>query len=146
MSELMVEVCADDLTFEKILDLRYEVLRKPWQQSRASATDEHEGRSVNAFIKNNQGEIVACGRLQENDARTGQVRYMAVKETERGKGLGKLILEFLEKTGREKGLRVIQLQARQNAVDFYLRMNYENKGPSFILWNIIPHFLMEKHL
>lgn len=129
-----------------ILALRYEVLRKPWNQPYESSTDGMEKKCVNAFIADSTGTVIACGRLQENENKIGQIRFMAVDEAYRGKGLGKLIVEFLEHKAIEMGLRKIELHARENALDFYKSRNYELKESSYKLWDIIQHFRMEKKL
>lgn len=129
-----------------ILKLRYEVLRKPWNQSAESATDGLEQTSTNAYIAAENKEIIACGRLQENENKTGQIRFMAVSDKYRGKGLGKQIVEFLEEEGIKTGLEFIQLQARENAVKFYESCGYTVKEKSFLLWDQIQHYLMEKKI
>ena len=71
---------------------------------------------------------------------------MAVHDSYQGKGLGKLIVDFLEHKGRELNLKIIELQARENAVEFYKRCGYAIKQKSFLLWNQIQHYLMEKQI
>jgi N-acetylglutamate synthase-like GNAT family acetyltransferase len=131
---------------ERIIELRYRILRQPWQQPYASSSDELEETSVNAYIENEKGQVLACGRLQENENKTGQIRYMAVVENARGTGLGKKILHFLEHRAAELGFNKIILQARENALDFYLKNNYAVKEKSFLLWGKVQHYLMEKSL
>jgi N-acetylglutamate synthase-like GNAT family acetyltransferase len=108
---------------EKIIDLRYEVLRKPWNQPKETSTDGMEESSINAYIEKN-GKIIACGRLQDNGNGLGQIRYMAVDVNCQGKGLGKLIVVKLEEEAKRIGLKTIELQARENAVDFYKSQDY----------------------
>jgi N-acetylglutamate synthase-like GNAT family acetyltransferase len=129
-----------------ILDLRYEILRKPWDQPAATATDEREPDSVNAYIKDENGNVVACGRLQENEGKVGQIRFMAVSDKAQGKGLGKLVVKFLEEKAREMKLVKVELQARENAVKFYESCGYTIREKSFLLWGIIQHYLMEKNI
>ncbi len=131
---------------EKIIDLRYEILRKPWDQPKDTATDGLEKVAHNAFILNDTGKMIACGRLHENENKIGQIRYMAVDNGEQGKGLGKLILKALEDKAKEINLNTIELQARENALEFYKNNNYELKEKSFLLWGIIQHYLMVKIL
>ncbi len=131
---------------QAIIALRYEILRKPWNQPAATATDDLETTSLNAFIADEKGQVIACGRLQENAGRTGQIRYMAVDKAYQGKGLGKAILSFLESKGRGMGLVKIELQARENALEFYISAGYTEKEKSFLLWGLIQHYLMEKNL
>ncbi|PBQ33060.1 hypothetical protein CNR22_15160 [Sphingobacteriaceae bacterium] len=131
---------------EAILALRYKILRQPWNQSFESATDGSEAGNVNAFIEDLNGTVIACGRLQENENKIGQVRFMAVDDAYQGKGLGKLILKFLEEKGRVMQLQKIELHARENALAFYESAGYKHKEISYKLWGIIQHYLMVKVL
>lgn len=130
---------------EQIIDLRDEVLRKPWNQTRQSVTDDLEEIAINAYIEKDS-EIIACGRLQNNGNGIGQIRYMAVNKVFQGKGLGKLIVVKLEDEAKRMQLKTIELQARENALDFYKSQGYIVKETSFKLWDIIQHYLMSKHL
>lgn len=137
----------------RILQLRYKILREPWKQSIESATDDMELKSINAYIENENKEVIACGRLQEKEiltegspVKSGQIRFMAVSKDCQGKGLGKLIINALEKKGKDLHLKSIELQARENAVDFYKSCGYTVKEKSFLLWGIIQHYLMVKNL
>jgi predicted GNAT family N-acyltransferase len=129
---------------ERIIALRFEILRKPWNQPYESSRDELEDKSINAFIENENKNVVACGRLQKNDPHTAQVRYMAVDAAHRGRGLGAAILSHLEERASEWKITRIQLQARENAVDFYQSQGYRIVEKSFLLWGQIQHYLMEK--
>ena len=141
-----VEEAKSKQDIERIIDLRYKVLRQQWNQPRDTGTDDLEETSVNAFIKNANGDIIACARLQENENKVGQIRFMAVDDSQQGKGLGKKIVSYLENKGKELGLKKIELQARENAVEFYKNSGYTIKEKSFLLWGIIQHYLMEKNL
>ena len=127
-------------------DLRYEILRKPWNQTYASTFDEWEKNSVHVLMLNDNGEPVATGRLQLNSAEEGQIRSMAVSETEQGKGLGTKILLRLEEEARKKNLKHIILDARDGAVNFYKKNGYHVEGDSYFLFDTIPHFKMKKLL
>jgi hypothetical protein len=61
---------------ERIIDLRYKILREPWQQPKETSTDGMEDKCFNAFIEDENGTVIACGRLQENENKIGQIRYM----------------------------------------------------------------------
>jgi N-acetylglutamate synthase-like GNAT family acetyltransferase len=137
---------SNDKELQGIIALRYKILREPWQQPYETSTDQLEDKCINAFIADSSGEVIACGRLQENENKIGQIRYMAVREDYRGKGLGKLIVEFLEKEAKKLGLQKIELQARENAVEFYKGQGYGIKEKSFLMWGKIQHFLMEKEI
>ena len=131
---------------ERIIQLRVDILRKPWNQPAATATDEAESKSINVFIEDEHKEVLACARLQENEGKVGQIRFMAVSEKFQGKGLGKIVVKKAEETAKQMGLTKIELQARENAVEFYKSAGYTIKEKTFLLWGIIQHYLMEKDL
>ena len=141
-----VKIASTNQQLNSILKLRYEILRKPWSQPIDSATDQLEEKSINAFIQNNKGVFIACGRLQENENKIGQIRFMAVDQNYQGKGLGKLIITSLEEKAKDLQLNKIQLQARENAVSFYKNNGYVMIEKTFLLWDQIQHFLMEKQI
>lgn len=140
-----VQIADNQNIIYQIIDLRYVVLRKPWNKPRETATDDLELSSINAYIEQDK-EVIACGRLQDNGNGLGQIRYMAVNPNYQGKGLGKLIVAKLEEDAKRIGLKTIELQARENALEFYKSQGYIVKEISFKLWDIIQHYLMIKEL
>lgn len=143
---MMVKVAHSKQELDAIMQLRYQVLRQPWGQTIDSATDEREETSINAYISDTSGLVIACGRLQQNTAQLAQIRFMAVDNSQQGKGLGRMITKALEEEGRKLGVTTIQLQARENAVEFYKSCGYSIKEKTFLLWGQIQHYLMEKEL
>jgi predicted GNAT family N-acyltransferase len=141
----MIKLATTKEELEKIFQLRYEVLRQPWNQPYESSFDELDRVSYNAFIEESS-ICVACGRLDILNSTTAQIRYMAVKREYRGKHYGQQVLVYLEKLAKEKSIQKIILHARENAVDFYLKNNYKIIQPSHLLFNKIQHYLMEKVL
>ncbi len=141
-----VQLAHNDETIQRIIQLRYLVLRQDWQQSIESATDELEATSYNAYIENENADLIACGRLQINTNNIGQIRFMAVAKSEQGKGYGENILQFLEEKAKLLSLEVIELQARENALIFYEKQGYQMVEKTFSLWGQIQHFLMSKKL
>lgn len=141
-----VQLAHNDETIQRIIQLRYLILRQDWQQSIESATDELEATSYNAYIENENADLIACGRLQINTNNIGQIRFMAVAKSEQGKGYGEKILQFLEEKAKLLSLEVIELQARENALIFYEKQGYQMVEKTFSLWGQIQHFLMSKKL
>ena len=132
--------------FEKYYKLRWEVLRKPWHQPEGSEKDDMDFISMHGFLKNDEGDVVAVGRLHFNNPLEGQVRYMAVHHDYRGKNIGGKILEYLEQKAKEKGAEKVILQAREKAVSFYIKNGYSIKEKTFVLFDSIQHYLMTKSL
>jgi predicted GNAT family N-acyltransferase len=135
---------AEDL--EKYYNLRYEILRKPWDQPRTSTKDEWENISIHVLMLNEKDEAIAAGRLQLNNEAEGQIRSMAVRADLQGKGLGSQIIQYIEQRAKEKKLKYILLDSRINAVKFYENHGYRVIGDSYLLFGVIPHFSMKKEL
>jgi ribosomal protein S18 acetylase RimI-like enzyme len=136
---------SSDADFETYYNLRFNVLRKPWGHAKGSEVDETDPASIHAFIKINN-EAVAVSRLHFVDEHTGQIRYMGVHSDYQGKGLGKMVVSYLERRALENGRNIMILHARINAVKFYESCGYTIKETSYLLWGQIPHWLMEKKL
>ena len=71
---------------------------------------------------------------------------MAVDEGFAGRGLGGKILQELERRAAAAGARRIVLNARKNAVPFYLKHGYAVTGPADTLYGVIEHFRMAKEI
>jgi predicted GNAT family N-acyltransferase len=132
--------------FEKYYLLRWEILRKPWNQARGTEKDEAESTSIHVMALDNSNECVGVGRLQFNSAEEAQVRFVGVRDDQQGKGVGKKLMSYLEEKAKQNGRNKIILQARENAVPFYLSIGYKNAEKTFLLWGIIQHYRMEKEI
>lgn len=132
-----------DSEFKKYYQLRWEILRKPWNQPVGSEKDDNENESFHVAAFDEAGGILGVGRLHFNSAAEAQIRYMAVKK--KGLGIGSRIVETLEKHATETGAKYIILNSRENAVNFYKQNGYmiTQKGP--VLFGI-KHFIMKKEL
>jgi predicted GNAT family N-acyltransferase len=126
-------------------DLRWRVLRAPWQPQ-GPARDPSDDSSIHRLVRNQQGQVVAVGRLHRVDGMTGQIRFMAVDTSQQRKGYGSLLINALELAARQLGLDTVILQSRENAVPFYLRHGYQVREKTFVLFDEIQHYLMSKRL
>ncbi len=131
---------------ERYRDLRWRILRAPWNQPRGSEVDELEAKAFPIMVCEVDGIPVGVGRAHFNSETEAQIRSMAVEEEWRGKGIGSIVIKELEKIAIEKGAKKIILQARDNAVKFYERNGYKVVKQSHILFGSIPHYLMEKEV
>lgn len=129
--------------FFSYYDLRWRILRAPWNQPKGSEQDDLEGQAIH-IIAVEADKIVGCGRAHFNTVDEAQIRYMAIEKDWQGKGVGKLILNELERRVIEKGAKKIILHARENVVKFYEKAGYKIIKPSHTLFGSIPHFLMGK--
>lgn len=126
-------------------DLRWRILRAPWNQPKGSEQDELEGQAIHIIAVEND-KIIGCGRAHFNSDEEAQIRYMAVENQWQGRGVGKMILDELEKRVIQKGAKKIILHARENVVRFYERNGFNVICESHTLFGEIKHFLLEKEL
>jgi thioesterase domain-containing protein len=111
--------------WQRYYQLRYQVLRQPWGQPPGSERDELEADSAHRMVMGADGAVLAVGRVHQLADGWCQVRYMAVAEAARGKGLGALVLRALEHQGLAWGARQLTLNARENAYGFYQNLGYQ---------------------
>lgn len=135
-----------DAEFERYFELRWQLLRAPWQQPRGSERDDFEVDACHLQALDPSGEVIGIGRVHRIDDNRGQIRYMAVIEAWQGRGVGAALLQALEQQARDWGLAEIRLHAREGALGFYAQHGYETIAPSHTLYGSIPHTLMRKPL
>jgi predicted GNAT family N-acyltransferase len=145
-SKLHLRPPLTDSEWDRYFDLRWRVLRAPWNQPRGSERDDFEAASIHVALWDEAGAPHAVGRLQLNSATEAQVRYMAVESAAARQGLGGRILAELERQARHSGAKLIVLNARKDVQDFYLRHGFEVTSPAPTLFGSILHVRMEKQL
>lgn len=133
------------LEFEAYFSTRYQTLRAPWGQPPGSERDDQEISSVHAMAVNEHGEVLGVCRLQFNSEEEAQLRYMGIQEQARGLGIGRMLIDFMETRAKQHGARSMVLQARENAVAFYEKCGYRVIEKSYLMWDSIQHFKMEKN-
>ena len=142
----MIKICfPEGKQFEKYYELRWEILRKPWNQPRGSERDDMEDKAIHIMACDGN-KIVGVARLHFNSIKEAQIRYMAVEEGYRRRGIGSMMLRRLEEMAKEKGAEYIILNARENAVNFYKKNRYSIIEKSYVLFNEIQHYKMMKIL
>ncbi len=107
------------IEWERYFDLRWRVLREPWQQPKGSEQDDREAGSVHLMLCDASRMPLAVGRLHLNSPEEAQIRFMAVDPKTTGRGLGSTILNALESRAAEMGAHRIVLNAREQAIPFY---------------------------
>ena len=130
--------------FERYRDLRWRILRAPWNQPRITEQDDLDSDDFPIMVCEVDGIPIGVGRahfISENEA---QIRSISVEKDWAGKGIGSIILKELEKIVRAKSAKRIIIHSRSNAVEFYKKHGYQVVEQSYTLFGVIPHFLMEK--
>jgi len=137
----------------EIIQLRYEVLRKPLglslEQSQFAGDEQGTTVHIVGYIDN---AVAACLTIllsedpqtdgqASDDKQSGQLRGMAVADRYRGLGLGARLLESAHNWARKKGFS-LWCNARSQAVGFYVKHGWKVSGPEFTVANVGPHFPM----
>jgi predicted N-acetyltransferase YhbS len=130
--------------YEKMLKLRYDLLRKPLGLSFDPLELEKEKDDVlmGAF---EDDRMLGCCLLTRVDAKTLRLRQMAVPNNLQGKGIGRALMVFAENIARDMGYETLMMHARVTAIGFYEKQGYIKKDGQFIEITI-PHVIMEKKL
>ena len=131
--------------WENYLTLRWEILRKPLGMSKDSLADSIEDKSFHLMGIDDEEKVIASGRVHFNCENEAQIRYMAVDDSFKRKGVGTEIVKELENYAQSKGAIIMILNARENAISFYLSLGYQEVGP-YQSDTGIPHKTMKKNL
>jgi N-acetylglutamate synthase-like GNAT family acetyltransferase len=124
--------------------LRYQILRAPWGQPEGSEQTADEAQHLHFAFFNEQNNVMGVGRLDQINAQTAQIRFMAVDAPQQSKGIGKSLIHYMETEAKQKGIQQIIVHAREVALPFYQKLGYQLDGPSHLLFDEIQHFLMHK--
>ena len=145
MPNYSIKSLENEEEWDNYLLFRWEILRKPLGMSKDSLADSIEDESFHLMGIDEEKNVIASGRVHFNSENEAQIRYMAVDENFKRKGVGTEIVKELEKYALSKGKVSMILNARENAISFYLSLGYEEVGP-YQSDTGIPHKTMKKRL
>ena len=121
--------------------IRFEVFVEEQQVPIAEELDAMDAECLHALAFSHQGVAIATGRLLPD----GHIGRMAVKLSERKKGVGAAVLQALVEAAQERGFKEVVLGAQLHAKDFYLKQGFVEFGEVFLDANIEP-VMMRKEL
>jgi predicted GNAT family N-acyltransferase len=126
------------------VDLRLRVLRIPlgldFTEEQLSAED-----TDSTLVAVEGDKVVGCLVMTPKSSDIVKMRQVAVEPELQGSGLGTQMVAVSEDWAIRNGYQRIELNARDTAVPFYLRLNYQIVGDPFVEVSI-PHRKMEKEL
>ena len=145
MSNIIIIRKAFDKELDQVYDLRWKILRKPWNQPRGSEKDEIEEDAI-SFVALIEDEIIATARLHGNSEEEAQIRYLAVDEKHQGEGTGSKLIRYIEWYASRLGHDYVILYARKAQTSFFERLDYEKVGEGPTVFGEIEHVVMKKKL
>ena len=132
--------------WEEYLLFRWEMLRKPLGMTQESLEDELEDNSFHlTAVARKDNKIIGSGRIHFNSQEEVQIRYMAVSDDFKREGIGSLIVNKLEEYAVKNGAKTAILNAREEAIGFYISLGYLEGSP-YRSDTGIPHKTMKKDL
>ncbi len=143
MNIIQVEFATPE--YDETVALRYKILRLPLglefteEQLAAEYADFHLAAYSEAWI------LRGCLVLTSKNDKVLKMRQVAVDINSQGRGIGKLLVQASEIFARTHGFETMELNARDTAIAFYEKLNYQKVGEEFVEVNI-PHFKMVKSL
>ncbi|MBY0476928.1 MAG: GNAT family N-acetyltransferase [Chitinophagaceae bacterium] len=130
--------------YRQMLDLRYEILRKPLGLNFTKEELEHEKYDLLIAAFEDE-KMLGCCFLSRVDHETVRLRQMAVQNNVQGKGIGASLINFAENLARDRGYKTIIMNARKATIHFFEKQGYKVDGDEFIMLTI-PHVVMKKRL
>jgi DNA-binding MarR family transcriptional regulator/GNAT superfamily N-acetyltransferase len=99
------------------LDRRFESGFDPGGSRPVAGGDDDPGSAALFVVASVRGETVGCGALRFHGARPAEVKRMWVSPSMRGLGVGRRLLEELERVAAERGSRAIRLDTNRNLTE-----------------------------
>ncbi|NHZ86092.1 MAG: GNAT family N-acetyltransferase [Planctomycetia bacterium] len=133
------------IDFEKYYELRWRILRKPWNQPKGSEVNKRDADAFHIMAEMND-KVIGVGCVHELEEGIGRIRFMAVDDEFQKQGIGQAIVKLLEKDAKSKNWTTIRLWAREIAIDFYYNLGYKIITDGELLFGVIKHKIMEKDI
>ena len=131
--------------YDETIRLRYKILREPLglefteEQLSAEYADFHLAVYDEAWI------LRGCLVLTPKSETVLKMRQVAIDIASQSKGIGSELVRASEIFAIENGFTDMELNARDTAIEFYIKLGYEKVGEMFEEVSI-PHFKMVKNL
>ncbi|MES2748576.1 MAG: GNAT family N-acetyltransferase [Bacteroidota bacterium] len=145
----MIEI--KEIPFTSTYSVRHPVLRqgKPIESCFFDGDDLPTTKHFGAFSNEKLTGVVSVYQnkntnFQENNP--FQIRGMAVLTDFQKKGIGELLVLQTEDYVRKQNGELIWFNARELAVGFYEKLNYQKMGEPFLIPDIGLHYIMFKKL
>ena len=129
--------------YKSTIDLRYKVLRQPLGLVYDPAVLALETNDHHLCAFSESGALLACMIMTPVDNEIVKMRQFAVNPDFQSVGIGSGLVRYAEEWAKNSGFDRIELHARQSAVPFYLKLDYNLSGEEFIEVKI-PHRFMFK--
>ncbi len=130
--------------YRAAIKLREKVLREP-QGMTFNPGELPAEQDSQHIVCELDGRVVGCAVLKPLGGKRVRLRQMAVAEDVRGKGIGRLLVEYAEHLARKLGYSEMVMHARIRSEGFYQHLGFKSDGAYFEEVGL-PHQFMIKVL
>ena len=138
------QIAIGSKAYRAAIKLRERILREPQGLTFTSGELQAEQDSKHLVCEYGD-QVVACAVLKPLGDGQVRLRQMAVDDAWRGKGIGRVLIEYAEQLAQQAGYREIVMHARTRSEGFYQRLGYIPEGGQFEEVSL-PHRYMKKQL
>src|SRR5688572_26559682 len=129
-------------SLEEIFQVRWDVLRPNRPIEAAQFPGDDDERTIHCGAFDDAGRCVACATLTRVDWQgesAWQLRGMGVIAEYQRRGVGRIVLDVLEKLAREAApIRLLWCNAREEAVEFYEKRGWGVASERFHIEDVGP--------
>lgn len=142
----VTEVKYGSTQYQQTILLRDKVMRQPLGLSIKNEDLSYEQQATTLVVYDSD-TLLGTGIYVILDDSTMRVNFLCVDFNLQKMGIGRIILEEIEKRTRQLGIKKITLNARLTALDFYKKLGFVEYGEVFLMKAApIEHICMEKIL
>lgn len=143
MNILKVEFATPE--YDETVSLRYKILRLPLNLDFTAEDLAKEYTDIHLAAYDEAWILRGCLVLTPKTKTVIKMRQVAVDADIQGKGVGRTMVEKSEQMARSLGYKMMELNARDVAVPFYKKLDYQVEGEMFEEVSIA-HYKMVKVL
>lgn len=136
----IIDYASDE--YEKSIDLRDQLFRKPWGLN-IRDDDLSADQDMTMFGAYDKGRLIGTIFLAEDNKNIARIKSVAIDENYQGKGLGRYLMNYVEDIARDKGYKKINLMGRVSSQEFYEKLGYKAISKVYD-YKTIPHLDMQK--
>lgn len=111
--------------FKAYYALRYKILREPGGHPKGTEKDDYEPISEHFMAVNDADEIVGGVKLYEKAPGAGHLSHLVVAPDYQHKGIGRMLLEAVEKRALEKGYTTLGAMSRVTATAYFEKRGFK---------------------
>lgn len=131
--------------YQDAIQIRYEVFIKEQAFPEGSDIDHLEEDSEHLVLYDGDYNPLAAARIIEISKDVYRIERVVVLKEARKQGLGRILMNEMERRIKENGGQKITLKSESTAVGFYKKFGYQKVGEEFLDYHIM-HQTMEKQL